>query len=74
MSALSDQVLAISKPYLGPAAESFLGRQCKAHLKVDFQQLNSGHLKDLARWVEVGAALIMDQAKAVEVAKKIAAC
>ena len=28
MSEITNKVLAISKPYLGPATEAFLGRQC----------------------------------------------
>ncbi len=71
MSAISEQVLAISKVYLGPAAEPFLSRQCKAHLKVDLSELAINQLKDLAKWVEVGAGLIMDPAKAAILAKKI---
>lgn len=73
MSALSDKVVDISKPYLGPATESFLNRQCTAHLKVELSALSQSHLKDLAKWVEESAKLIMDPGKAAEVAKKIAA-
>ncbi len=73
MSATSDKVLALSKPYLGPATESFLERQCQSHLNVEMSALQSSHLKELAKWVETGAALIMDAAKAAELGKKIAA-
>jgi hypothetical protein len=72
MSAISDRVLSISKPYLGPAAESFLSRQCKSHLKTEIASLNAGQVKELAKWVELGAGLIMDPSKASELAKKIA--
>lgn len=71
MSAISEQVLAISKVYLGPAAEPFLDRQCKAHLKTELNALTGAQVKDLAKWVEVGAGLIMDAAKAAALAKKI---
>jgi hypothetical protein len=73
MSDLSNKVLDMSKSYLGPAAESFLSRQCRGHLKIELTALTSANLKELATWVEVGAGLVMDQAKAVELAKKIAA-
>jgi hypothetical protein len=73
MSALSEKVIAVSKPYFGPCADIFLGRQCKSHLKIELQDLSQAHLKDLAKWVEVGGALIMDPAKAAEVSRKIAA-
>lgn len=73
MSAVSDKVVAVSKAYLGPATESFLARQCSAHLKVELTNLTSDHVKALAERVEKSAALIMDAAKASELAKKIAA-
>ncbi len=37
MSATSDKVIGLSKPYFGPATESFLARQCKSHLKIELQ-------------------------------------
>jgi hypothetical protein len=72
MSEISDKVIAISKPYFGPATESFLARQCKGHLNVDVGSLTQSHLKDLATWVEKSGALIMDAGKAAEVGRKIA--
>jgi hypothetical protein len=62
----------MSKPYLGPATESFLARQCKGHLNVDIAAITPAHLKELAVWVERSGALIMEPAKASELAKKIA--
>ena len=71
MSAISDKVIAISKPYFGPATESFLDRQCKGHLNIEVGSLTVAHLKELAKWVESSGALVMDAAKAAEVAGKI---
>lgn len=73
MSATSDKVLAVSKPFLGPAAESFLVRQCKLFLKIELSALAPGNLKELANCCEVGGRAIMEPAKAAELAKKIAA-
>lgn len=73
MSVLSEKVVTLSKPYLGPATEGFLNRQCTSHLKMDMSGLATVHLRDLAKWVEVSAGLLMDQTKAAELAKKIAA-
>jgi hypothetical protein len=73
MSDVTDKVLSLSKPYLGPATEAFLGRQCKLFLKIDMAALTSANLKDLAGCFEVGGRRIMDPAKAEELAKKIAA-
>jgi hypothetical protein len=72
MSEISDKVIAISKPYFGPATESFLARQCKGHLNIEVGALAQSHLKDLANWVEKSGALIMDATKAAEVGRKIA--
>ncbi len=73
MSALSDKVIAASKPYLGPATEIVqYARQCQSHLKVDPSALTAINLKALSEWVERSGALVMDPAKATELAKKIA--
>ena len=68
-----EKLVGVGKPYLGPATETFLTRQCKSHLKIEAADLTQAHLKDLAKWVENSAGLIMDQAKAAEMARKIAA-
>ncbi len=73
MTAIAEKVLALSKPYLGPATESFLTRQCKVRLNIELGALAPSHIKELAKWVEVGAGLIMDMSKASELAKKIGA-
>jgi hypothetical protein len=66
------EVTNLSKPYLGPAAEQFISKQCQSFLKIDPQSLAKQHLKDLAKWVEVGATRFMDENKAKELAGKIA--
>lgn len=71
MSDISDKVLTLSKPYLGPAAESFLERQCKEHLKVAFSALTHDNLLALAECVESFGPLVMPAAKAAELAKQI---
>jgi hypothetical protein len=73
VSATSEKVIALIKPYFGPATESFLARQCKSHLNIEVAALEPSHLKELAKWVENSGSLIMEAAKATEIAKKIAA-
>jgi hypothetical protein len=68
-----DKVVEVAKPFLGPATESFIARQCKAHLKIDATALAPTHMKDLAKWTQVGAGLIMDPSKATALALKISA-
>jgi hypothetical protein len=68
-----DRVLAVAKFYMGPAAESFLTRQCQVALKLEAAKITTAHYKDLGAWVEVAACRFIEQAKAAEMAKRIAA-
>jgi hypothetical protein len=68
-----DRVLAVSKHYLGPAAESFLARHCQLALKIEAAALTSGHFKALGSWVEVSACRFIEPAKALEMGNRIAA-
>jgi len=67
---LYTEVISVSKSYLGPATEQFIARQCKL-LKIDPPQLASSNLAALAKWVEVGAGMLMDPGKAKELALKV---
>jgi len=68
-----EKVVLISKNYLGPATESFIARQCKSHLKKDPGALMTADMANLAKWMEISGGLLMDQAKAAELSRKIAA-
>ncbi|HEY1755119.1 MAG TPA: hypothetical protein VGG72_06955 [Bryobacteraceae bacterium] len=68
-----DSVLAITKTYLGPAAESFLSRQCQVGLRIEASNITKAHFKDLAHTVEVAACRFIDRPKAEDMAKRIAA-
>jgi hypothetical protein len=61
-----------AQTYLGPAAEQFIARQCRAYLKIEPDALNKQHLTELTKWVEVGGMRFMDEAKSKELASKIA--
>lgn len=39
-----EKVVTVSKHYLGPAAEAFISRQCKSHLKKEPSELASADL------------------------------
>ncbi|MGA2712159.1 MAG: hypothetical protein ABSG41_03555 [Bryobacteraceae bacterium] len=67
-----DRVLAIAKVYMGPAAESFLARQCTVGLKIEAANIAIPDFKYLAIWVEVAACRFIETAKAAEMAKRIA--
>jgi hypothetical protein len=68
---LYDRVITVARPYLGLVTEQFVARQCTAHLQVDPRALGPGHLLELAKWVEISGALVMDRAKAAELRDKI---
>ena len=69
---LYDQVVGVSKFYLGPATEKFLERQCK-YLKTEPAALAGKDMEQLAWLSKNAAALLMDPAKAAEMSAKIAA-
>lgn len=74
MSDLSEKALAASVEYLGPAAKVFLERQTKWHMDgLAFDALERQHIPDLAKWVGISAVLVIDPAKAKELAAKIGA-
>jgi hypothetical protein len=73
MSALSDQVLQVATPYLGPTAKMFMERQTTSHMNgLAFDNLAKLHLPDLANWVKFSAGLLIDKVRAEELANKIA--
>jgi hypothetical protein len=69
---LYQEITTLSTPYLGPAAESFISKQCKLFLKIEPESLAKHHLKDLARWIEVGGVRFMDEARTKELSAKVA--
>jgi hypothetical protein len=69
-----DDVTAVSKHFLGPAAEQFIARQCQLHLKIEAPLLNKSHLAELAKAVEVAGLRYMEAAKTQLLAQRIARC
>ncbi len=68
---LYDNIINIARPYMGPAAEAFVKRQIKSHLKIEPEMLNDQHIDELARWCQISARLIMDKEKAQEFGNRI---
>lgn len=71
MSLYTD-ITALSKPYLGPAAEQFIAKQCQTYLNIAPTALTKAHLADLSMWVDTAGRRFMDAAKCKELAAKIA--
>lgn len=67
-----ERVVDLCKPYMGPAAGSFIDRICSMYLKVPPAQLQKANLVDLARWVEAGGLRFMEEQKAKELAIRVA--
>jgi len=67
-----ERVVELCKPYMGPAAGSFIDRICSMYLKVPPAQLEKSNLTDLAKWVEVGGLRFMEEPKAKELAARVA--
>jgi hypothetical protein len=71
---LSDKVLKLTQSYIGPASQKFLERQTISHMNgLAFNTLEKKHLPDLAKWVNTSAGLLINPAKAKELADKISA-
>lgn len=63
MSQVARKSIKIAVRYMGDRGESFIKRQCNAHLNIDLDSLTSKHVPELAKWVGVSAGLVMDKAK-----------
>ena len=72
MSLEQDCVSALTS-HLGPAAPSFLSRQCKFHLKKEPADLLKTDLEELAKWVYIGVSLTLDKAVAEQAKQNILA-
>ena len=65
-SGLYDEVVDLTKSYLGPAAERFITRQIKTHLNKKPEELSPEDLAKLADWIKVAIALLTEDAKIVQ--------
>jgi hypothetical protein len=66
-----EQIASLGKPYLGPAAEKFIARQCFVYLNLAPKHLAKTHVAELARVDSVQFAP-PGRRKATELAAKIA--
>ncbi|XHH08017.1 MAG: hypothetical protein ACFCUE_10625 [Candidatus Bathyarchaeia archaeon] len=74
MTELSEKVLKLASSYIGPVAQRFLERQTTSHMNgLQFNTIEKRHLPELSKWVNISAGLLIDKAKAQELANKILA-
>lgn len=72
MTEISDKVLKLTIPYIGPASQKFLERQTVSHMNgLAFNTIEKKHIPELAKWVQVSGGLLIAPAKANELADKI---
>jgi uncharacterized protein YegL len=55
---LYEEVVTITYDYLGPAADRFVVRQIRNHLKKDPEQLQRKDLRQLIDWIQLAMRLI----------------
>ena len=67
---LYDEVIDVTEKYLGPAADRFVERQTKFHLKKKAQSLSESDLPQLVEWMKVSLALITEDHKMVDDCEK----
>jgi uncharacterized protein YlxP (DUF503 family) len=65
-SKLQEQILEISRDYLGPAAERFIERQVNTHLKKDFNSITKSDVVKLVDWIRLSFALLTNDGQLVD--------
>ena len=70
---LEEDCVKVLTRHLGPAASSFLARQCKYHLKIEPSELQKSNLDELAKWCHIGVSLTINKTTAEKVKQEILA-
>lgn len=63
---LYESVVTITYDYLGPAADRFVTRQIRNHLKKDPQQLEPKDLRQLMDWIRLAMQLISSDSEVID--------
>lgn len=63
---LYERVVRVTRIYLGPAADRFIGRQIESHLGKDPEKLTEQDLLQLVDWIRVAVSLLTDNEEIVE--------
>lgn len=65
-ASLYQQVVKVTREYLGPATERFISRQIQTHLRKQPEDLTESDLAELVDWVKIAIALLTEDAKLVD--------
>lgn len=63
---LYDDVVTITYDYLGPAADRFVVRQIRNHLRKDPAELQRKDLRRLMDWIQLAMRLISNDTEAID--------
>lgn len=63
---LKDQVISVSRDYLGPASERFIDRQISTHVKKDIDSITKADLLKLVDWIRLSFALLTKDDRLVD--------
>ena len=70
---LEQECTKVLAKHIGPAASSFLTRQCKYHIYKEPSALQKSDLDELAKWCYIGVSLTLDKTVAEKVKQEILA-
>ena len=70
---IEQECVTVLTKHLGPAASSFLSRQCKFHLNKEPAELLKTDLDELAKWVNIGVSLTINKTIAGQAKENILA-
>lgn len=65
-STLYDEVVNVTYDYLGPAADRFVIRQIRNHLRKKPEELQRKDLKQLIDWIQIAMRLISNDTKVID--------
>jgi len=71
MSTYYEAVYKVCEPSFGEATKLFLDRQIRKHLKKPPQEVAPADRQELAKWIRISAALLLDKDSAEILARRV---
>ena len=68
---LYDEIMKVSRCYVGRDTEKFVKRQITAHMQIEVSEMDAKFLDDLAKWCYTSGRMEMDEQKAVDFSEEI---
>ena len=69
--ALYDEIVEVSRAYVGRNTEKFVKRQIMAHMEIEISEMEAKFLDELADWCYTSGMIEMDEQKATEFSEDI---